>query len=124
MLYAALTLHRKLADCFGATGAEVLQKDGTPCHTAQVVKNWLRDSQIGMIPDWPPNSPDISPIENLWAILKVKIREADTSTLEKLEDALHRVWTTINSANTWRFTAWLPHRSAKTQRSTHTQVEG
>ncbi|KAK3878046.1 hypothetical protein Pcinc_017260 [Petrolisthes cinctipes] len=52
-------LHRKLEDCYGVTGAEILQQGGAPCHTAQVVKNWLRDSEIEMIPDWPPNSLDI-----------------------------------------------------------------
>jgi len=103
-------LDEKLADCFGATGAEVLQQDGAPCHTAQLVKHWLRDSEVEVIPDWPPNSPDISPIENLWAIIKTKIREEDTSSLEKLEAALRRAWSAVPPSTLQKLADSLPDR--------------
>lgn len=76
-------LDSRLADCFAATGAEGLQQDGTPCHTAHTVKDWLAANEVECIPDWPANSPDISPIEDLWAIMKGRLRNEDTSTLPK-----------------------------------------
>lgn len=88
-------LNDNLAECLAATGAEILQQDGAPCHTAKIVKDWFHQCEISFIPDWPAQSPDISPIENLWAIVKAKLREEDTSTIPKLEVALRKVWSEI-----------------------------
>jgi len=44
----------------------MLQQDGARAHTA---KAWLDANIKHYIPpeDWPPNSPDLSPIENVWS---------------------------------------------------------
>lgn len=42
--------------------------------------------------EWPGNSPDINPIENLWAIMKRRIMGKDCSTMEKLICAVIQVW--------------------------------
>ena len=42
-----------------------LQQDNDPKHTSKLVKNWLTDIKIRTI-DWPSQSPDLSPIENLY----------------------------------------------------------
>ena len=43
--------------------------------------------------DWPGNSPDLNPIENLWNIMKNKVAKKDTSSLPKLKNAIKEVWT-------------------------------
>ena len=45
----------------------IFQQDGAPAQTAKMIQNWLitRSKVI-----WPPNSPDLSPIENLWSVMK------------------------------------------------------
>ncbi len=40
------------------------------CHTA---KSWLNDHGVGVL-DWPANSPNLNPIENLWDTVKRKMR--------------------------------------------------
>ncbi len=42
----------------------IFQRDLAPAHTAKSTKSWLNDHGVGVL-DWPANSPDLNPIENL-----------------------------------------------------------
>ncbi len=42
----------------------IFQQDSAPAHTAKITKSWLNDHGVGVL-DWPANSPDPNPIENL-----------------------------------------------------------
>ncbi len=50
----------------------IFQQDLAPAHTAKSTKRWLNDHGVGVL-DWPANSPDLN-IENLWGIVKKKMR--------------------------------------------------
>ena len=64
----------------------VFQQDNATPHTANRTRAWLenvlKERGIALM-DWPPNSPDMSPIENLWARLKLELhrRYPDTASL-------------------------------------------
>jgi hypothetical protein len=48
-------------------------QDDSPTHTARIVQRWLRNwlQENGLeILNWPPYSPDLDPIENLWKTAK------------------------------------------------------
>ncbi len=51
----------------------IFQQDLAPAHTAKSIKSWLNDHGVGVL-DWPKNSRDLNPIENLWGIVKRKMR--------------------------------------------------
>ena len=42
--------------------------------------------------DWPPNSPDLSPIENLWAVLKQRIQTRAPKDLTELKKMIEVEW--------------------------------
>ena len=42
--------------------------------------------------DWPGNSPDLNPMENLWATIKQKLFKYDCSTKISLIEAIIRIW--------------------------------
>ncbi len=51
----------------------IFQQDLAPAHTAKSTNSWLNDHGVSVL-DWPANSPDLNPIDNLWGIVKRKIR--------------------------------------------------
>ena len=76
----------------------IYQQDLAPCHRAKKVKALFSQKQI-LILDWPGNSPDLSPIENLWAIIKRKQQKTDCRTLEKMTTAVINIWCNDPSLN-------------------------
>ena len=109
--YTLLNLH--LEDSFEKSKTSILQQDGAPCHTAKVIKGWLSDCGIPFIEDWPGNSPDLSPIENLWAIIKAKLRDQDTSSIEKLEATLKATWASLDPQHLRNLADSVPRRLQK-----------
>ena len=52
----------------------VFQQDNTPCHTSRMLKNFFQEEGILVLP-WPSNSPDMNPIETIWAVIKRQLEE-------------------------------------------------
>ncbi len=59
----------------------IFQQDLAPAHTAKT-KSWLNDH--GVL-DCPANSPDLNPIENLWYIVKRKMRNKRPKNADELK---------------------------------------
>ena len=72
-------------------GSGIFQQDLAPCHTSKMVKHFMNEKHIEVL-DWPGNSPDLNPIENLWSICKSRLRGVDCTTTDKLIEALIQVW--------------------------------
>jgi transposase len=75
----------------------LFQQDGAPCHTSKVAQRWFASHRLHLLP-WAPSSPDMSPIENVWGMMKKKIRKERPRTKEELMAALRRIWDNITPA--------------------------
>ena len=53
----------------------MFQQNGARAHTSKATIAWLDANIKHYIPpeDWPPNSPDLSPIENVWSIMATAV---------------------------------------------------
>ena len=70
----------------------ILLQDGATCHTARIVKEYLENNSVNYIKEWPGNSPDLNPIEHIWAEMKRLLADRDTSSLPKLRAELQDIW--------------------------------
>jgi hypothetical protein len=48
--------------------------------------------------DWPPHSPDLSPVEMMWSMMKDKLKGQRFDGPDQLFDALVRTWWSIDQA--------------------------
>ena len=70
-------------------------QDNAPCHKAKVVMSYLSEQDLEIM-DWPSQSPDLNPIENLWKTLGVKVMERNPSNTEDLWVNLQEEWSKIS----------------------------
>jgi hypothetical protein len=70
-----------------------IMQDNDPSHkkaSLAALKEWneRHNSAISILPNWPPNSPDLNPIENVWAIVQSRVNKVGCSNLEEFKAAV------------------------------------
>lgn len=68
-----------------------LLEDNDPIHRSNYSRTWKSDHEIVTL-CLPSLSPDMNPIENLWPLLKEKVAQWWSKTLEDLVNAIINEW--------------------------------
>ena len=72
-----------------------LQQDNAPCHIGKKCNQFINSNILNHLDFWPANSPDLSPIEELWAIVEEKLNDYSFNSLEEMTKKLLWIWNRI-----------------------------
>ncbi len=79
----------------------------------QIISDWFleHDNEFTLL-KWPPQSPDLNPIEHLWDVVEREIRIMDVqpTNLQQLRDAIMSIWTKISEECLQHLVESMPRR--------------
>ena len=71
------------------------QQDNAPCHVGKKSMNFIKNNFANYLDFLPANSPDLSPIEELWSIVEEKLNKYTFKNTEEIAKKLQWVWNRI-----------------------------
>ena len=86
-------------------------QDNDPKHKSRLCMQFLIDNNIQVI-EFPPQSPDLNPIENLWSILDQQTRGRKCSNDNDLFESLEKSWYNIDIQTLQDLVHSMPERCA------------
>ncbi len=87
----------------------IFQQDLAPAYTAKSTKSWLNVHGVGVL-GWPANPPDLNPIENLWHIVKRKMRNKRPKNADELKSTVKETWASIPPEQCHKLMTFVPRR--------------
>ena len=106
----ALTSATKL---FSRNREGMFQQDGARAHTLKATITWLDANIKHYIPpdNWPPNSLDLSPPENVWSIMATAVyADPEPQSLQALKHHLRKAWKSISLSTLQNLIGSIPNR--------------
>ncbi len=105
-------VHPFMTTVYPSSDSYFLQ-DNAPCHKAQIISDWFlkHDNEFTLL-IWPPQSPDLNPIDHLWDVVEweICIMDVQLTNLQQLRDAIMSIWTKISDECFQHLVESMPRR--------------
>lgn len=66
----------------------ILQQDNARPHTSNSTREYFVENNISVLEGWPPQSPELNVIENLWSYLKMGVRKHNIRNKTELKEVV------------------------------------
>jgi hypothetical protein len=105
---------RRLFSQGGGQATWVFQQDNDPAHkqASNQLKAWNNQhgASVKFLENWPPNSPDLNPIENVWGWMEARINQLGCKSWADFKRAVHRTCKEVPQTMVDNLYASLPKR--------------
>ena len=102
-------LKKKLQKSMNSTDTNILLHDKATVHTSKLTSNYLHRNNINNI-TLPGCSPDLNPIENIFADLKRKLSKENISSVKDLEKHIRNFWLKLQKPYLTKLVNSMPNR--------------
>ncbi|KAG1135289.1 hypothetical protein G6F38_012907 [Rhizopus arrhizus] len=91
-----------------------MKHGGGKLHKSKSTMSWLQQNKVQYINDWPPNSPDLNPIEHVWHLLKLRLSlyERKARNIDELWERVDFEWNKLDKDVCRSYIDSMPNRIA------------
>jgi hypothetical protein len=108
MVWGCFAAHG-VGNLYQVNGIMVKEQYQNILHTAKIIKAWFTEYEIPKL-DWPAQSPDLNPIENLWSILDSRVKNRTCNSENELFQVLQTAWNELPVDLLTKLVDSMPHR--------------
>ncbi|GBN64101.1 hypothetical protein AVEN_20952-1 [Araneus ventricosus] len=102
-----------MARRLGTSIAETVRLDNAPCHKVRFVWEWFEEHTDEFhLMSWPPNSPDLNPMEHIWDVMERQLRAQTPPcpNISTLRDRCLDIWYNLSPVMYQKLVASMPRR--------------
>jgi hypothetical protein len=80
--------------------------DNAPPHVAQSTLNFLHEQHVPLLLDWPPNTPELNPVDKAWGWIKHVVQQQRPASQAQLQDSIQQAWDALPQSTIQK---WILH---------------
>ena len=96
-------------DQLGISDVAIFQQDNATVHTSKYTKEFFEINGINTM-EWPAQSPDLNPIENVWAYIEVELKKHVIKNKSQLAEKINEIWNNIPPSYIKKLNMSIPKR--------------
>lgn len=86
------------------------QQDNASPHVSRSTTAWMAQKGVRVLPNWPPNSPDLNVVEHAWAWIARKLVGKTFPTDDALWDGVQDAWAEVPASFVAKLWESIPRR--------------